>query len=383
MNHDAEEQLGSYLLSRRTLLAGLGGMLGLTSAGALLAGCSIGSHSLASASVSPAVKVASSPTPVPVGTILYQYNGHSSLVLAVDWSPDGRRIVSGSFDNTAQVWDALTGKHALIYRGHSDRVNKVKWSPDGQYIASSGDGTMRVWNAITGDTLFVARDYNDPPIGIYGATWSPDSRYVASGNSSSFRVWDIMTGKTVASYDSTDGPNSPLWSPDGRYFAAWAARSPSATPFPGMKPILMLQVWDIATHNVVFSADVQISKSSVKSWSPDSQHVIFTDAMGEVKAWHIASGGKATVYPFTSNTGNSKIDQSIPEWISTGWSKSGNFVAAGNLTGFLLVWDAVTTKQAYALYNPASAIYGFAWSPDSAYIASSDGNSVSVWQAPS
>jgi serine/threonine protein kinase len=75
----------------------------------------------------------------PTGTTLFTYPGHSTheykLVQAVAWSPDGRRIASGSGDETVQVWDATNGEHAYIYRGYSDTVGAVAWSPDGRRIA--------------------------------------------------------------------------------------------------------------------------------------------------------------------------------------------------------------------------------------------------------
>jgi eukaryotic-like serine/threonine-protein kinase len=67
----------------------------------------------------------------------------------VAWSPDGRRIASGSGDNTVQVWDAVGGGYVFTYRGHSDAVFAVAWSPDGKYIASgSNDYTVQVWQLV-------------------------------------------------------------------------------------------------------------------------------------------------------------------------------------------------------------------------------------------
>src|SRR5438477_6480428 len=59
------------------------------------------------------------PTRVPTaGTSLFTYTGHTAPVFSVAWSPDGRRIASASYDNTAQVWDATKGENPLItYQG--------------------------------------------------------------------------------------------------------------------------------------------------------------------------------------------------------------------------------------------------------------------------
>ena len=91
------------------------------------------------------------PTPIPLGTTLYTYRGHSNGVLSVAWSPDGKRIASGSGDvfnlqkdHTVQVWDAANGGNVFTYRGHSNWVYAVVWSPDGRRIASGGDTTVQV-----------------------------------------------------------------------------------------------------------------------------------------------------------------------------------------------------------------------------------------------
>ena len=83
---------------------------------------------------------------------LQQLKGHDDCVQSVAFSPDGSRIVSGSYDKTIRVWDASTGIEMLPpLRGHDDYVRSVAFSPDGSKIVSgSFDKTIRVWDASTG-----------------------------------------------------------------------------------------------------------------------------------------------------------------------------------------------------------------------------------------
>ncbi|HEV2580823.1 MAG TPA: hypothetical protein VGT44_08225, partial [Ktedonobacteraceae bacterium] len=75
------------------------------------------------------------------------YNGHSSPVLAVAWSPDSTHIASiGHNDNKVQVWSVAKGSCTSIYDRHGSDVFAVAWSPDGTKIASAGYG-VHIWQA--------------------------------------------------------------------------------------------------------------------------------------------------------------------------------------------------------------------------------------------
>ena len=64
------------------------------------------------------------------------------------FSPDGQRIVTGSDDQTAKVWEAASGRELLTLKGHSGGIWSVAFSPDGQRIVTgSRDQTARVWEA--------------------------------------------------------------------------------------------------------------------------------------------------------------------------------------------------------------------------------------------
>ena len=74
--------------------------------------------------------------------------GHTGEVNSVAFSPDGKRVVTGSADNTARVWD-LSGATpaATVLEGHRDRVSSVAFSPDGKRVVTGSlDKTARVWD---------------------------------------------------------------------------------------------------------------------------------------------------------------------------------------------------------------------------------------------
>jgi WD40 repeat protein len=73
--------------------------------------------------------------------------GHNFPVNSLTFSPDGKRLASGSDDRTAKVWDTTTGQELMTLR-YAEPVSSVAFSPDGKRLAfASNDGTVKVWEA--------------------------------------------------------------------------------------------------------------------------------------------------------------------------------------------------------------------------------------------
>ena len=117
---------------------------------------------------------------------------------SVAFSPDGKRIVSGSWDGTLRIWDADTGQPlGAPLTGHTDAVYGVAFSPDGTRIVSgSADHTVRIWDADTGQPIGAPltghTDFVD------GVAFSPDGHRIVSGSGdNTLRIWDADTGQPI------------------------------------------------------------------------------------------------------------------------------------------------------------------------------------------
>ena len=76
--------------------------------------------------------------------------GHTSDVTSAAYSPDGKQIVSASFDGTIRLWDAATGAQLHVLDAE-ESVWSVAFSPDGKEILSGSEsGTVSLWDAKTG-----------------------------------------------------------------------------------------------------------------------------------------------------------------------------------------------------------------------------------------
>ena len=125
---------------------------------------------------------------VNTGKHLRTLKGHTEMVSALIFSPDGKTLVSGSNDDALRVWDPNTGRMLRKLSGHSNDIKSVVFSQDGKMLASgSKDATVRLWDAKTGRFLATLRGHY---WGIKGIAFSPDGKTVVTADDSRILFWD-------------------------------------------------------------------------------------------------------------------------------------------------------------------------------------------------
>jgi WD40 repeat protein len=144
---------------------------------------------------------------------------HTDHIVSAYFSPDGERVVTASFDKTARVWNVITGEAVTPALAHGDVVARARFSPDGRkVITASVDGTARVWAADDGRPLF-------PPIlhgsRVVSAQFSDDGRRIltASLRDGLILVSDANSGQIEHRLHLGGRVNSASFSPDGERIA--------------------------------------------------------------------------------------------------------------------------------------------------------------------
>jgi len=145
---------------------------------------------------------------------------HVSLVESMAWSPDGKWLVSGSFQEVS-VWDAATGTLRHKITGFAHLVVAVAFSYDSKLFGVAGgeptvEGEVKVfevgtWKLITD----IKAGHSDT---VYGICFSPDNKMIATGSADKFvKVWSIPEGKFIKSFEGhTHHVLDVGWTSDGK-----------------------------------------------------------------------------------------------------------------------------------------------------------------------
>lgn len=301
----------------------------------------------------------------PIGTNLYTYRGHSNIIDAVAWSPDGMYIASGSDDGTVQIWEASTGREKFSYS--TDVAFAVGWSPDGKRIASGGiDCQVHVWDMVNQRELVTYSGHFD---WINALTWSPDGWYIASGGGSLFgkenkrdytlQIWNTTSGSHVLTYRGHSREiNAVQWSPDGKRIASGSEDK-------------TVQIIDVITGKQVLKYQGHTSFVYGITWSSDSKYIASGSWDESVQIWDAATGKQILTCRDLSRNIN-----------AVSWSPDGKRIASASDDWTVQIWDAATGNRIFSYKGHTNRVRTLAWSPDGTYIASgSDDQTVQVWQA--
>jgi len=274
------------------------------------------------------------------------WDQNAGWVWAVNFSPDGKLLVTGSVPVGAVVgapitlimWDVATGKPKTTLMDKGSGVLSLAFSPDGKVLVSGhADKAVRVWDLTLGKVKWVLKGHVGE---VKSVAFSPDGKILASGSwdrkgpkfTGEVKFWNPETGKLERTFidQSPTAVESLAFSPDGRRLA-------------------------------VASTGLKEEKDQVKGSSIYLGHVSMYDIAKKSLQWRATVDGG--VYSVT-------------------FSPDGKILASGNDNRTVTLWEAESGKRRQNLEGHGNCVWAVAFSPDGASLASAAWDQkVRLWHA--
>ena len=276
---------------------------------------------------------------------------HQGIVHHAAFSPDGARILTASADKTAKLWDAGSGK-LIVSFGHQDEVNNAKFSPDGtRILTASRDKTAKLWDATSGK-LIVSFSHQGE---VHDAEFSPDGgRILTASWDKTAKLWDAASGKLIASFEHQGIVNRAEFSPDGGRILT-ASRDRTA------------KLWDATLGKLIVSFEHQdglLRGGSLISsnrdydgaeFSPDGARILTASADKTARLWDAASGKLIASFDHQDGVSAAKF------------SPDGARILTASADKTAKLWDAASGKL-IASFAHQDTVRWAEFSPDGARI---------------
>lgn len=128
--------------------------------------------------------------------------GHSGQIETAIYSPDGNTlaVAVGSYIHLLDI-QSETNRHTLS--SHTNFVSSIAFSPDGQHLLTgSWDNTAKIWNCQTGQLLHTFKDHTN---WVRSVAFSTNETLIFTGSENEVRIWDSKTYTCLGSLKSQEG----------------------------------------------------------------------------------------------------------------------------------------------------------------------------------
>ncbi len=274
---------------------------------------------------------------------------HPSIVWGVNFSPDGRKLVTVGDD--ARLYDLETGKQIFRFAAPgTEGFTTAAYTPHGRYVVLGGANRMRLWDTETNQEI---RQYTGLAGGAWGFDVSSDGKYVVTADDEGAKLFDIQTGALVHAY-TLPYSTPAIFSPDDRYIAISSADN-------------IARVWEVSTGKELH----QYPSDAFVPWlafSPDGKSLL-TMAGDTAQLWDVQTGEK-----------KQRFIGHVGLVLMGGFSPDGKYVVTGGADKTARIWEIATGNEVQRLIGHTNRILWAEFSPDGRYLATSgEDRTARVW----
>jgi hypothetical protein len=287
--------------------------------------------------------------------------GHTSTVYGVAFAPDGKKVLSGSVDGQAALWDIATGKQLHLLQGHGGMIWSVAFGPDSKHaFTASWDGTVKMWDTVRGMEIrhFPAQGRIAD---INGLAISRDGKQMLTGSDDgAVRLWDIASGQELRQFQGHRGfVYGVAISPDGRRALS------------GGSADSQMILWDLQTGKDLRRFNGLQGQLRTVTFSPDGRTAVNAGA-SDVTLWNLQTG--EAIRHFRGHQGMV---------YATAFSPDGRRLATGGSDRTIRLWDVATGRELQRFDGHTSGVFAVAFSPGGGRLVSgSQDNTVRLWGLP-
>ncbi|WP_261248561.1 caspase family protein [Laspinema olomoucense] len=292
--------------------------------------------------------------------------GHVGPVQGLAVDPQGKLLISGSWDNTLKIWDLETGEVRETLRSERPSVIRdVALDPYSQRFASArDDGSIEIWQLDRqGSDLTVELEQRiEGHFGpVYAIALTPDGLTLASGSQdNTIKIWAIETGELLHTLTDHRGPvRSLAISPDGQTLISGAG---DAT----------IKIWDLETGELQNTLTDHTRLVRGLAIAPSGKILASASWDQTLKIWDLTTGE-------LQNTLMGHTDSVV----SVAISPDGSTLVSGSDDDTIKLWNLTTGEELATLTNHRSDIFSLVFSLDGKTLVSGSWDqTIQVWRSP-
>jgi len=292
--------------------------------------------------------------------------GHSGSVLRVTVSPDGKRLLTTSWDGTMRLWDTDTGKQLRVFGLHAGVTTGAAFSPDGKRVlVVGGDSAVHLWDLATGKEVRQMTGHTEQ---VVSCAFGPEGTAISGSHDGTMRLWNLNTGKEAGVFTGHTGDVRTV-AYSGK--AKLAATSDIRRVVADKRGDGSIRLWNLETGKEVRKLTGHTGGVREVCFAVDGKRLLSVGEDGRLRTWDV-------------ETGNQLKEINSAKALCGAFSPDGKRIVSGGLPdGIVRLWDAETGKELRQYEGPTGLVRSVAFFPDGKRIASaSEGGTARIWRAP-